>query len=72
MKKVAQSQGKRHRVSVIKILIAFMLLCIVCSLLLNILLYRRIAALNRQIKKLESSSTITTEEVSQEVCYEFI
>lgn len=59
----------KHRPGMMKILMIFMILCILCSFILNILLYYRLNELKQRLKELQTSS-VTIEQM--EVSYEFI
>ncbi len=71
-KETKADDGKiRRKPNLTKLLMLFMILCILCSLICNIMLYRRIIALKEQIKRL-NITRVTTEQLIQEVGYEFI
>lgn len=66
-----ESQNKK-KPRVMRLVLLFMLLCILCSFLLNLLLFTRLSALKKKLKSLETSSRACTEQIIQEVGYEFI
>ena len=66
-----ESQNKK-KPSVMRLVLLFMLLCIICSFLLNLLLFTRLSALKKKLKSLETSGRACTEQIIQEVGYEFI
>lgn len=63
------TEKNKHKPGMMKILMVFMILCILCSFILNILLYCRLSELKRKLQELQTGS-VTTEQM--EVRYEFI
>ena len=63
------TEKNKHKTSMMKILMVFMILCILCSFILNILLYYRLSELKRRLQELQTGS-VTIEQM--EVRYEFI
>lgn len=61
-KKRDAKQKMRMKPSIMKMLLVFMMLCIVCSFVLNILLYRRICSLKKKIDVITADSIITGQE----------
>lgn len=55
-----ENKQKKKPISIIKMIIIFMMISILCSFILNIFLYRRINALKKQIDQL-TVGAITTE-----------
>ena len=66
-----ESQNKK-KPRVMRLVLLFMLLCILCSFLLNLLLFTRLSALKKKLKSLETSGIACTEQIIEEVGYEFI
>lgn len=50
--------------SIMKVILVFMILCVLCSMVLNIFLYRRMTRLEQSIKDLSCGSVM---QVTQEV-----
>lgn len=50
--------------SIMKVILVFMILCVLCSMVLNIFLYRRMIRLEQSIKDLSCGSVM---QVTQEV-----
>lgn len=63
------TEKNKHKPGMMKILMVFMILCILCSFILNILLYCRLRELKHKLQELQTSS-VTIEQM--EVRYEFI
>lgn len=63
------TEKNKHKPGMMKILMVFMILCILCSFILNILLYCRLSELKHKLQELQTGS-VTTEQM--EVRYEFI
>lgn len=63
------TEKNKHKPGIMKILMVFMILCILCSFILNILLYHRLNELKLRLQELQTSS-VTIEQM--EVRYEFI
>ena len=66
-----ESQNKK-KPRVMRLVLLCMLRCILCSFLLNLLLFTRLSALKKKLKSLETSGIACTEQIIQEVGYEFI
>ena len=66
-----KEKAPKKKLNVVKVLVTFMLLCVLCSIILNVFLYKRISALKKQIKQLNHTLAVT-EYYMQEADYEFV